>query len=354
MNVKRISFSEWEAALPTDGYELFHTVDALEVLETHWSGEIHLFGGFKGQEPIGLLPLFVRENKIGRIVSSPPVGFGIGRLGPVVMSTSPKQRKREAVNKKFVRNVIETIDATDQFTLFRLVGNTTYTDPRPFKWGGFDTTPEFTYQVNVGSKTADEVLKSFSRDLRSDIKNRDDVGITIRRQQEGDARKIYDAMVDRYHEQGKDQPVPWAFVDDLLDAVDDRIRVYVAESDSGEFLSGMIVIYADNTASNWKGGAKPSNFDTNVSVNNLLHWKIIEDVITDPSLDSITTYDFYTANNERLSRYKSSFNGSLVPYYTIESNGVPMAIAKKAYREAMSQRIPYGKQLIVERILNKT
>ena len=92
----------------------------------------------------------------------------------------------------------------------------------------------------------------------------------------------------------------------------------------------MIVLYADDTACNWKGGAKPSPLDTSVSVNNLLHWEIIEDIVTDPALHSITTYDFYTANNERLSRYKSSFNGSLVPYYTVESNGVPMATAKKS------------------------
>ena len=351
MNVKEISSSEWEAALPSEGYELFHTVEALEVLARHWSGELRLFGGFKGQEPIGLLPLFVNEHRVGRIVSSPPVGFGVGRLGPVVMSTSPKQRKREAVNKRFVRNVLEAIDATDQFTLFRVVGTTTYSDPRPFKWDGFDTTPDFTYQVHVGSNTPQQVLESFSRDLRSDIRRRDEVGITVRRRQPGDAKKIYDAMVERYHEQGKDQPVSWAFVDDLLAAVGDRARIYVAESDEGAFLSGMIVLYADDTACNWKGGTKPSNLETSVSVNNLLHWKIIEDICTDPSLDPITTYDFYTANNERLSRYKSSFNGTLVPYYTVESDGVPMAIAKRAYREAMSRNIPYGKRLVVETLL---
>ncbi len=351
MRVEEMSFSEWDAALPDNGFELFHTADALEVLDAHWGGELRLFGGFKGQEPIGLLPVFIRHHRLGRIVSSPPVGFGIGRLGPILMSTSPKQRKREAVNKKFVRNVIETIDATDQFTLFRVVGNTTYNDPRPFKWNGFDTTPEFTYQIDIESKTADQVLQSFSRDLRKDIRNRDEVGISIRRQKDGDAKKIYDAMVQRYQNQGKNQPVSWEFVADLLAAVGDRARVYVAESDSGEFLSGMIVLYADDTMYNWKGGAKPSKLNTSVSVNNLLHWKIITDIIDDPALDSITKYDFYTANNERLSRYKSSFNGSLVTYYTIESSGVPMAIAKKAYRKAMSKNIPHGKQFVVENVL---
>ncbi len=346
-----MSLSEWDAALPKTGFDIFHTTDALEVLESHWAGELRLFGGFKGDEPIGLLPVFIRHHRFGRIISSPPVGFGVGRLGPIVMPTSPKQRKRESVNKRFIENVVEALDATDQFTLFRVVGSTTYTDPRPFKWNGFDATPRFTYQIDVDSTPADEVLKSFSRDLRNDIRSRDEVGVSIRRGEDGDAEKIYEAMVDRYQRQGRSQPLSWEFVDDLLAAVGDRARIYVAESDSGQFLSGMIMLYADGTAYNWKGGTKPAEIDTSVSVNNLLHWKIIEDIITDPELDSTTTYDLYTANNERLSRYKSSFNGSLVTYYTIESNGVPMALAKKAYRNALSKTIPQGKQLLIGNIL---
>jgi len=351
MDVKEISFSEWDAALPAEGIEPFHTTEALEVMDSHWAGEVRLFGGFKGHEPIGLLPVFVRHHPLGRLISSPPVGFGIGRLGPVLMPTSPKQRKRESVNKRFVRSVVETLDATDQLTLFRMVGRTTYGDPRPFKWDGFDTTPEFTYQLDVDSQTADAVLESFSRDLRNDIRNRDEAGVTIRSGEDGDVRNIYEAMMDRYREQGRTQPVSREFIEDLLAAVGDRARVYVAESDSGRFLSGMIVLYTDTTAYNWKGGTKPTEIDTSVSVNNLLHWKIIEDIIEDPDLESTSTYDFYTANNERLSRYKSSFNGSLATYYTVESNGVPMAVAKTAYRNALTKTIPGGKQLLVGNLL---
>jgi len=346
-----MSFSEWDAALPDTGFDIFHTTDALEVLESHWAGELRLFGGFKGDEPIGLLPVFIRHHRFGRIISSPPVGFGVGRLGPIVMPTSPKQRKRESVNKRFIQNVVETLDATDQLTLFRVVGSTTYTDPRPFKWNGFNATPRFTYQIDVGSTSADDVLKSFSRDLRNDIRSQDEVGVSIRRGEDGDAERIYEAMVDRYRRQGKSQPLSWEFVEDLLAAVGERARIYVAESDSGEFLSGMIMLYADDTASNWKGGTKPAEIDTSVSVNNLLHWTVIQDCIEDPALESITTYDFYTANNERLSRYKSSFNGTLSTYYTLESNGVPMAIAKTAYRNVLSKNIPHGKQLLIGNVL---
>ena len=351
MDVKEMSFAAWDDALPTAGIEPFHTTEALEVMDSHWAGELRLFGGFKGNEPIGLLPVFVRDHPLGRLISSPPIGFGIGRLGPVLMPTSPKQRKREAVNKRFVRSVIETLDATDQFTLFRMVGRTTYSDPRPFKWDGFDTTPEFTYQLDVDSRSAEAVLGSFSRDLRNDVRRREEVGVTIRRGEDGDVGRIYEAMMDRYRDQGRTQPVSREFIEDLLAAVGDRARVYVAESDDGAFLSGMIILYAGDTAYNWKGGTKPAEIETSVSVNNLLHWRVIEDLIEDPDLDAVSTYDFYTANNERISRYKSSFNGSLASYYTVESNGVPMAVAKTAYRNALTKTIPGGKQLVIGNLL---
>lgn len=61
MNVKRITLSEWSDALPRDGIEVFHTPDVLQVMDDYATGELQLFGGFKGQELVGFLPVFVRD-----------------------------------------------------------------------------------------------------------------------------------------------------------------------------------------------------------------------------------------------------------------------------------------------------
>ena len=39
------------------------------------------------------------------------------------------------------------------------------------------------------------------------------------------------------------------------------------------------------------------------------------------------------ANTDRLCKYKSKFGASLEPYYTIESAGPQMELAKRAYRK---------------------
>lgn len=346
MRLETLSISEWGDVLPADGFEVFHSPELLQIIDDHYPGDLHLFGGFKGQEPVGLVPMFVREKSIGRLVTSPPVGFGIGRLGPMLMPTSPKQRKRESVNKEFVQKVIEATDADGPATLFRMSCNIQYTDPRPFYWEGFNVDPGFTYRLDLTSTTSDQTLKSFSRDLRKDIRKKDETGITIQTGGKRAAKKTYQAMQNRFRAQGTSHPLSWEFVHDLLEAFGDRVRVYVAESDEGGFISGMIVLYSNGTAYNWKGGAKPSNQNTRVSPNNLLHWRIIEDVLTDPALDSIEQYDLYTANNERLAQYKSSFGGTLIPYYIIESAGFPTMVAKWVYQTAKLQKSPFGNWLV--------
>jgi len=343
MRIEELGFSEWEEALPDDDFDVFHTREALEVVDEHTSADLRLLGGFKGQQRVGLAPMFVSDLRVGRLVTSPPLGLGIGRLGTIVTPTSPKRRKREAVNRSFSEGVLEATKAYDRTTIFRMACDTWYTDPRSFGWAGFNVVPSFTYQIDLNSsKSPDDVMDEFSRDRRKEVRGKDESGIVIRSDRPGGADLVYDAIDRRYDEQGLDVPFSKEYVLDLVDALDDRARVYVAESESGEFLSGIIALYSNDTAYNWKGGAKRSNTDSSVSANSLLHWQIIEDVLTDPELDSISKYDMYTANNERLVRYKSSFGGDLVPYYTIESKGIGITLAKALYRMAELNKDPTG------------
>jgi len=76
--------SEWAEVLPDHGIEPFHTASALDVITRHVPGKLHLIGGFKGDEPVGLLPIHERRKLGGRLLTSPPLSLGIGRLGPLV------------------------------------------------------------------------------------------------------------------------------------------------------------------------------------------------------------------------------------------------------------------------------
>ena len=329
MQIERLDIDEWGTALPDSGIELFHQPEALAVLDEHVDGDLELYGGFKGQQPIGLLPVVTRDRFVGGTVTSPPPSMNVPRLGPVVMPTSPKQRKRESVNQQFTEAALDEIDVGGSLSLFRMICNSQYLDPRPYVWAEYDLTTQFTYLLDLSETTTDEAMAAFSSGLRREIRSARDLDVTVSVEGLEGAREIYDATRQRYEDQDRSFPVEWDYVRDLVTALGDRARPYVARGPDGDFLGGITALYSPDTAYFWQGGTR-SEYD-GVSLNGLVHWRIIEDVIADEALDSVTGYDLMGANTERLCRYKSKFGAELVPYYVVESDSIGMDVAKATY-----------------------
>jgi len=330
MQLERLSLSEWESALPETGIEPFHAPEALSVLDDHAPGDLRLYGAYKGNRPVALLPVFERTNSVGRALVSPPPGMSVSRLGPVLMPASPKRSKREKLNRKFAELVVETTEADDRRTLFRMTGNTAYSDPRPYRWAEFDVETLWTYRLDV-DRDPDALLKDASKSLRREITDARDLDVTVEREGFDGVRAIYEETRRRYAEQGREFPPDWPYVRDLLEAMleTDRARVYVARDDEDRFLTGVTVLYSNDAAYFWQGGNK--SIHEGVAVNSLVHWTIVEDIASDPPRETVDTYDLLGANTERLCRYKSKFGSELTPYYRVETGGVHMDAAKKAY-----------------------
>ncbi|MFW6320594.1 MAG: GNAT family N-acetyltransferase [Halohasta sp.] len=330
MRLERLPLSEWADVLPSDGFEPFHTAEALGVLADHTDGDLHLFAGYKGRNPVALLPLFVRRRSIGTMVTSPPPGLSVPRLGPILMPASPKRSKRERLNRRFADAVIDELGLDGPRTLFRMIGNTSYTDPRPYRWASFDVNTVFTYTLDVEGRSADELLSNCSKSLRREIRDARELEVTVDTEGLDGAEAVYDQTAARYDQQDEPFQLSWAYVRDLFESLGKRARSYVARDPDGEFLSGITVLYSNDAAYFWQGGAR-GNYE-GTTVNSLLHWRIVEDLIEDPPVASVSGYDLMGANTDRLCRYKSKFGASLEPYYTIESAGARMNLAKRAYR----------------------
>ena len=331
MEIRQLSVAEWGDALPADGFEVFHTPAALDVLDDHVAGDLRLYSGFKGDRPVGLLPVVVKESAVGRAILSPPPGFSIPRLGPLIMPASPKRRKREQVNATFAEAVLDDVGVDRSLTMLRLVCPTSYPDPRPYVWSDLSLGTRFTYHLGVDGDT-DALLSSFSKSLRREIRDAEALDVTVERGGTGPVQQIYDRTRERYAEQDRGFPLEREYVTDLTDALaaDDRCRTYVVRGPDDEFLSGVVVLYSNDAAYFWLGGTRTVHEGT--GVNGLLHWRIIEDIAADEPPASVDTYDLMGANTERLCQYKSKFGASLTPYYAVESGGPGMSAAKTAYR----------------------
>ncbi len=329
MEVRRLDLEEWDQHLPTTGFGAFHPASALSALDRHTDAELRLLGGFKGEEAVGLLPVFIKQNAVGRAALSPPPSLAVPHLGPLMMPTSPKRRKIERVNRDFTAGVIDDLDVQSRRTLFRMVGGPGYADPRPYTWADLDVQPRFTYVLSV-RQDLDDLLGQFSRDLRSDIRNAEDLDLTISVEGTDAAERIARDVAERYREQGQTPPFTIEYVRDLVESLGDRARNYVARDPDDEYLGGLIILYSNDRANFWQGGVS-RNYD-GLSVNSLLHWRVIKDIAAGIPIESVDGYDLVGANTERLCTYKAKFGADLVPYYVVESDGRGMGMAKRAYQ----------------------
>lgn len=330
MRVEQVDFEAWERALPDDGFEVFHLPAALRVLADHTDADLQLYAGYKGDQPVALLPVFVSQPPVGTVVQSPTPSMGVPRLGPVLMPNSPKKRKREKLNRKFTEAVAEEFAVDSPLTLLRLVCNTAYTDPRPYSWLDMRTETLFTYCLDVGDSDLDSIRSAFSSSLRRDIRDAEDLPVTIEREGIDGVREIHQDTMDRFAEQGETDGRTWPYVRDLAEALDERCQAYVARGPDGEYIGGITVLYSNDMAYFWQGGTKSTYEGT--SVNSLVHWRIIEDIAAGDPVESVDQYDLMGANTERLCRYKSKFGAELVPYYLIETESKSMDVAKRAYQ----------------------
>ncbi|ELY87299.1 hypothetical protein C483_18448 [Natrialba hulunbeirensis JCM 10989] len=331
MDIERLDLAAWDDALPARGFDVFHDPDALAVLDAHSDGELRLYGAFKGQQVVGLLPVFVDDKPVGRTIFSPPPGLGVPRLGPIITPNSPKQRKWERINAALAEGVLEDLETDRRSTLFRMTCPLEYADPRPYVWNDLAAEPSFTYVVDLEDcADVEDAMAGFSKSLRNEMRRYDDLDLSIETEGIDSALRIYDDVVTQYEEYDDTAPMSRPFLRDLLSSLDDdRWRVYVARTPDGEYKSGIITLFSNDLAYYWQGGVTAS-YD-HVSVNNCLHRMILEDIVTEPALESVTGYDLVGANTERLCEYKGKFNGELRPYYTVESSGLEMTLAKSAY-----------------------
>jgi len=317
--------TEWNDLLERmPGRSPFHRAEALSVLAEHAGQRLHPLVGYKGQEPVGLFPVFTTERGPIRAVFSPPPRLKVSYLGPVVadlsgMSPNSAERRR----RRFVDAALQWLTEEFEPRYANVRTAPTFEDPRPFDWAGFDVTPRFTYEVDL-TPGPDALLDAFSRDARSNIWNAEDT-CSIHAGEADDLPQIVDQVRTRYEEQGLGFPVSNAYVCDLHEALPERaVRPYVCTVD-GDFAGGSIVLDDGERVYGWLGSVVP---DIDHDVNDLLHCHVIRTAAE----EGRTAYDLVGANDARLSRFKSKFAPQLRRYHELSRAGPGTALAERVYR----------------------
>ncbi|WP_250137740.1 GNAT family N-acetyltransferase [Halorientalis salina] len=303
----------------------FHRFGALSVMAAHSGTTLHPLVGYKGEEPVGLFPVFTVEKGFVTAAFSPPPDLKVSYLGPaLVPSDDLNQRKRELRRRRFVDAVLDWIDEAFDPRYLSVRTSPTHGDPRPFDWHGYRTRPNFTYVVDLPDDESD-LLETVTSDLRRNIRQGREADCEIERVGVEGIEPIISQVRDRHAAQGLSYNVTTEFVCDLVTALPaDCIHVYVCRRD-GAFLGGNVVLDTAGTAYGWQGLAKT---DHDLPVNDLVHWEVIRDAIE----RGATEYDLVGANERRLARYKAKFSPRLARYHSVEHTTMVTKAAAEVYK----------------------
>jgi len=303
---------EWNDLLErSPGGTPFHRAEVLSALGNESGMEPFRFVGYKGQEPVGLFPMFgTSKGPIGAAFSPPP-SLKIPYLGPALLNMGKlKRRKQDRRHRRFVEACLEHVDERLSPQYVHVRTPVRYEDVRPFVWNGFDATPRHTFEVDL-TVGESELLDRFSSDARRNITDDYESDVEIREGGADTVERVVEQVRERHAEQDESFPLSPSFVVDLFEAsADGHLRTFRCDVD-GAFTGGTIVLEAGDTVYSWLGSSK---VDADVPVNDLLNWKVCQEGMA----RDLHTFDLGGANDPRLCDFKAKFAPSLGTYYRLQ------------------------------------
>lgn len=319
----------WERCVDRSGQTtLFHRMATLRVLADHAGATLHPLAGYKGQEPVGVFPVFeLRKGPLTGVFSPPPY-LSVPYLGPAFCNVDKlKQRKADRRKRRFLESCLEWIDETVSPRYQQYVTGRDFDDARSFVWSGNDLTVEYTYVVDL-TTDASALLAQFSSDARRNVKDGEGVDADLSVGGVDDARRIVDQVRRRYEEQDRPYGITPSFVAELYRALPDgAVRPYVCRVED-EFVGGILSLWGDDTVYRWQGGVRPER-EVDFPVNDHLDWRIMGDGVT----GDVSRYDLVGAGVPRINEYKAKFNPELRSFYRIEGGTWPVPSLVNVYRQ---------------------
>ncbi|NGM71540.1 GNAT family N-acetyltransferase [Natronolimnobius sp. AArcel1] len=321
---------EWNRYVEkSNGTNPFFRAEALRLQAEDTGTELHLITGFKGQEAVGIFPVF--EFSRGPVTGafSPAPRSWSPYLGPATLNLEKvKQRKADQRVKRFLEGALEWIEMEISPLYTRFVA-AEFEDVRPFTWNQYQVEPGYTYVVDLeGSE--EELLNRFSTDARSNVRNADDDAYVIEEGGPDDIEAIVEQVGQRYENQGRSFHLSPDFVRSAHAVLPDgSVRPYVCRpAGEDEVLGGILVVESDTTRYRWQGGVKP-DADIDLPINDLLDWTVMRDGLR----EDLERYDLVGAGVPSINRYKAKFNPRLETNYTITRGAFGLDLAIDRYRK---------------------
>ncbi|MFC2162155.1 GNAT family N-acetyltransferase [Candidatus Altiarchaeota archaeon] len=280
---------------------IFHNWQFLKTVEKYSGTKLYPIMGLVKDEVEALLPIYSGKKSIFRMASSPPPWMAVPYLGPLIIGYgSTHQHEVEKYYYGFQEKVDEFLEKEVKPHYTVIATPPGLEDVRPYTWNGYTPTPLYNYITDLSQDEAD-IWKGIKKKTRQNITKTQREGLVMELGGLDEVGKIYESVNDRYREQGRTQPVPLDYIEDIYREYKDNLFVYTARKD-GEYVSGHVDVCYKDKVSSWVGSAKVSM--KGVYPNDMLAWEAKKHA----KEEGYRYYEVIGANTPRLSPYKNKYN----------------------------------------------
>ncbi len=327
--------STWDQFVDESPYGLLsHKWDFLKIAEKYSGYKLHTYGFYKGEELLGIYPLFYTSFNGFKMIFSPPPRRGIPYLGFLVSKDYDKlrQSKKESLLDQFLGDIEAEVQRySPDYMLVYTVPS--FLDMRFFKWNDYCVAPDFTYTVGL-KQPAEDIWNSFHKDVRRDIKHAESSGLELK---EGrDLTMFHERQERRYKEKAASFSMDIDYLRDLFRAYPDNIHVYYVYNDAGQIEAASMAQEYKGRFLGWIGLAKASSH-----ANEFMIWRLM-DAARSRGLEK---FEIAGADVRSQCQFKSKFNPTLEVCYHIYKKSLLGKAAEWTYANLYEGIIMHRKKV---------
>jgi hypothetical protein len=286
---------------------IFHTSQWLVSAGRESHVKTELFGAFLHDRLIG--GCAIHSHNFVVFFTSASTTLPLTPYGGVIIQPyeSSKIREIEGYEGSIIRALLSGIQKEYPYFL-TLTMSPQVIDVRPYTWQGWNESISYCYIFSLSGNIAESVSKK----VRWSVNKAKKSGIVAK--QKWDKDIYWDLTLKTYRKQEKLPP----FSQDLLFSLIDIIQknqwgeMWIAETPSGEIAAAEIVIWDHLMAYRWSAASHDQYKDTGATS------FLLFEIITYLQENGFKKFNMMAANTPHLTKFISSFNPEIVPYYSVQ------------------------------------
>jgi len=318
--LKKNEYEMWDALVENSHHgTIFHSSDWITTCSELLNKKLKIFGCFENEDLVGGCSLYVYKSKFFKTASST---IGMTPYGGFVLaqSSSTKVREQEQTYSNIIKSLCNAFD-NKHFDHIQITNSPDFIDVRPFIWNGWGDRIMYAYYLNLDTDIEKNISKNVRRSIRKAIKN----NITIKKLNSPSI--YYELFSMTFKRQNLNPPVTKEFLVKIIDLLKTKNagEMWIAETPSGDVASAEIVIWDNKRAYRWSAASHTDFKDTGAT--SLLLYEIFQDL----KKKGFKEINLMAANTPQLTKFISSFNPKLVPYFAVEDSSVKYKVVKNVY-----------------------